>query len=118
MIKERNMSVEEATEEVVQSFPDYKENMPLAIKQMSDLGILMFPAFWLRIQKSIYRLAKDQPVNLGLELQIEHMLGTDFETISDANIYNKMNEWGGIINSPHEHLTPYNFLPHNIFNMF
>lgn len=118
MIQERNMSVEEATEEVVQSFPDYKENMPLAIKQMSDLGILMFPAFWLRIQKSIYRLAKDQPVNLGLELQIEHMLGTDFETISDANIYNKMNEWGGIINSPHEHLTPYNFLPHNIFNMF
>jgi len=59
------MSEKAAEVRVIDSFPDYKENMPIAIKQLSDMGILMFPTFWIRIQKVIYRMARDKPINLS-----------------------------------------------------
>lgn len=114
LTQEMKMSDVQATETVIESFPDYKENMPMAVKQLSDMGILMFPAFWMRIQKVIYRMARDKPVNLALELQIENMLNTDLENIIDANIVNKFNEWGGILHSPHEIVGANSVLPYHV----
>lgn len=102
LVQEDNMSPEAARLKVLDSFPDYKENMPLAIKQLSDSGILMFPSFWLRIQKAIYRLGRDRPVNLATELMVEEALGSNVSTIIDQNLLNKSNTWGGLIHSPHE----------------
>jgi len=101
-VEKEGMSEEAATIRVLESFPDYKENMPLAIKQLSDMGILMFPSFWLRIQKVIYRMARDKPVSIGTELMIEDLLGVNFESIINSNIVNKFNSFGGIIKSPDE----------------
>lgn len=96
------MTDEQARIKVLDSFPDYKENLPLSVKQLSDVGIIMFPSFWLRIQKAIYRMMRDKPINLASELMIQDMLGTDVNTIFEANIINKSNTFGGLIHSPFE----------------
>jgi len=90
---------------VLDSFPDYKENMPLAIKELSDLGIIMFPSFWLRIQKVIYRMAKDKPITLATEQGMEYALQEAYEVdginnIFDANIINKATTFTGILHTP------------------
>ncbi len=95
-------SHEQARIKVLDSFPDYKENMPLAIKQLSDVGIIMFPSFWLRIQKVIYRMARDKPLNLATEVMLEEAFGSDINTILDANIVNKYNSFGGVVHSSAE----------------
>jgi hypothetical protein len=98
----KGMSPADARIKVLDSFPDYKENMPLAVKQLSDVGIIMFPSFWLRIQKVIYRMMKDRPVNLATELMIQEALGSDINTIFEANVINKSNTFGGLIHTPFE----------------
>ena len=101
-VENQRMSAEDARIKVLDSFPDYKENMPLAIKQLSDAGIIMFPSFWLRIQKIIYRMARDKPVNLATELMVQEALGTNVNTIFEANLINKANTFGGLLHSPFE----------------
>jgi len=114
LTEEEGMSDKDATVRVIDSFPDYKENMPIAVKQLSDMGILMFPTFWMRIQKVIYRMLRDKPVNISLELQIEHMLDMDLENIMDANIIRKYNDFGGILHSPHEAIGWNSIFPTNV----
>jgi hypothetical protein len=102
LVENKRMSADDARITVLDSFPDYKENMPLAIKQLSDAGIIMFPSFWLRIQKIIYRMARDKPIALSTELMIQEALGTDVNTIFEANIINKSQQFGGVLHSPFE----------------
>ena len=102
LTENEGMEPDKARIEVLDSFPDYKENMPIAIKQLSDLGIIMFPSFWLRIQKTIYRMVRDKPVNLAAELMLEDAMGSNINTIIDANIINKHNTFGGLVHSPLE----------------
>lgn len=111
----QRMSPEDAKIKVLDSFPDYKENMPLAIRQLSDLGIIMFPSFWLRIQKVIYRMARDKPINLATEIMLEEMIGSDFNSIIDANIIAKHNSFGGIFHTPLEPIGVGSVVPTNIF---
>jgi hypothetical protein len=111
----QRMSPEDAKITVLDSFPDYKENMPLAIRQLSDLGIVMFPSFWLRIQKVIYRMARDKPINLATELMLEEMIGTNMNSIVDANVISKYNSYGGIFHTPLEPIGVGSVVPYNIF---
>jgi hypothetical protein len=101
-VQNQGMSDQEARIEVLDSFPDYKENMPLAIKQLSDAGIVMFPSFWLRIQKIIYRMARDKPVGLATELMVQEALNSDINTIFEANVINKSQTFGGLVHPPFE----------------
>ena len=102
LVENEGASPEAARIKVLDSFPDYKENMPLAVKQLSDVGIIMFPSFWLRIQKVIYRMARDKPINLATELMLEEAFGSNINTIVDANIINKSNSFGGLFHPPGE----------------
>ena len=102
LTEQKGMSPADARISVLDSFPDYKENMPLSIKALSDVGILMFPSFWLRIQKIIYRMARDKPVGLATELMVQEMLGTNVNTIFEANIINKSQQFGGVFHTPFE----------------
>ena len=111
----QKLSPEDARIKVLDSFPDYKENMPLAIKQLSDVGILMFPSFWLRIQKIIYRMARDKPVGLATELMAQEMLGTDVNTIFEANLINKSNTFGGLVHPPFEPVGFGSVIPQHFF---
>ena len=114
-VKNQGMSPEDARIKVLDSFPDYKENMPLAVKELSDVGIIMFPSFWLRIQKVIYRMMRDKPINLASELMIQEMVGSDINTIFEANVINKSNTFGGLIHPPFEPVGINSVLPKEIF---
>jgi len=95
---------------VIKAFPDYKENMPPEVKVLSDYAVLMFPSYWMRIQKIIYNMARQKTLNLSLQLELESMLGSQLgegflqsfvsENIIDANLYNKFTDFGGIVHSP------------------
>jgi len=115
LVENDNLSPEAARIKVLDSFPDYKENMPLAIKQMSDMGVIMFPSFWLRIQKVIYRMMRDKPINLSTELMLEEAFGSNINTILDANIVSKSTSFGGIIHSPTEPIGAGSILPLHLF---
>jgi hypothetical protein len=116
-MQNEGMSSEAARIHVLDSFPDYKENLPLSVKQLSDVGIIMFPSFWLRIQKAIYRLAKDKPVSLATELMIEQYVTGNVSSIIDANIINKSESFGGLFHLPLESSGIGSVVPQNLFDM-
>lgn len=89
----------EAEIEVIDSFPDYKEAMPMRVRQLSDVGVVMFPSYWLRIQKTIYRMFKDRPASFGVETLISEALGGS-PNIVDSNIFSKFNSHYGIFHNP------------------
>jgi hypothetical protein len=100
--------------DVIDSFPDYKENLPTRVKQLSDVGILMFPSYWLRIQKAIFRMVRDQPVSFGTEMGIEALMGVEHEKIFDANIVSKATSNYGLVHTPWEHMGWNSLFPTNI----
>jgi hypothetical protein len=83
--------------EVLDSFVDYKVNMPKELKFVSDHGILLFPSFWLRIQKVMYVLAKEAPAKLGTGMLMHEALGISVASYYDSNIISKI---GDIVNVP------------------
>ena len=115
LTEKEGMAPDAARIKVLDSFPDYKENMPLAIKHLSDIGILMFPSFWLRIQKVIYRMVRDKPVNLATELLLEDVVGSNVNTIFDANLINKSNTFGGLLHMPYEPIGVGSVVPTHIW---
>ena len=115
LVEEEGMAPEEAKIKVLDSFPNYTENLPMAVQQASDVGILMFPSFWLRIQKIIYRMARNKPLSLATEESIDAYLGANLDTIVDANIYNKATSWSGVLHSPGEAIGVGSVLPTSLF---
>ena len=89
----------------MQSFIDYRMNMPKELKVLSDLGVLLFPAFWMRAQKVIWNLAKYHPLNTGAGIVVTDMLNISGASIVDANAISKaMN--GSIIHGGQNVLDP------------
>lgn len=73
-------------------FIDYRINMPKELKVLSDLGVMMFPSFWIRAQKIIWNLGKNYPVNVGVGYVVADLMGLEGASIVDANIINKAAE--------------------------
>ena len=109
------MSPKKAEVEVIDSFPDYKEAMPTNVRQLSDVGILMFPSYWLRIQKTIYRMIKDRPVSFGIEEAINELAGLEGSSIEDSNIISKFNSHLGIFHNPWSDVGAGNIVPTHVF---
>lgn len=100
--------------EVIDSFPDYKEGMPTKVKQLSDVGILMFPSYWIRIQKAIYRMVKNKPISFGTELAIQDILSINSHNIFDQNIVTKANSFFGLVHTPWDHIGVGSVLPTHV----
>lgn len=79
----------EAALKALDTFIDYRINLPKELKTLSNLGILMFPEFWLKAQKVIYNLIKYHPVNAGAGLLLTDILNLNGASIIDANVINK-----------------------------
>jgi len=112
---EEGMDAKKAELEVIDSFPDYKEGLPTRVKQLSDVGILMFPTYWLRVQKAIYRMAKNKPVSFGTEMVIEEMAEIEAPTIWDANIWNKATTFHGLFHTPWQNIGVNSLIPKYIY---
>jgi len=91
---------EEAVATTLAAFIDYKQNMPKHLKVLSDYGVLLFPSYWMRIQKVIFSMAKKKPVTVISALAIEESLMMNIPTIMDSSLYHKLTGFGDIVNPP------------------
>jgi hypothetical protein len=98
-LKNIGKSEKEAVLESIEAFVDYKVNMPKELKVVSDYGILLFPSFWLRIQRVIMNLGRKHPVNFGTSYAMTELLGTDSMNILGQNIFSKLDS--GILHTPY-----------------
>jgi len=86
----------EAVVKVIQAFPDYKEEMPIEVKVLSDYGVLMFPAYWMRIQKVVYNMVKNRLLSFGIGEITYNALGIEDQSIFNSNIFSKYE----LVNNP------------------
>ena len=93
----RDMTEEEIINKVLEAFVDYKVNMPKNIKVLSDYGVLLFPSFWMRVQKVMYSIAKENPAKVATGVFISQMFEFQVPTYADSNIFVKA---GNIFNEP------------------
>jgi len=100
LTKSKNMDSKEAEVLVVESFPDYKENMPLAMKILSDYGVLMFPSYWARIHVPAYRMLTKRAVNTALGLELDSITEMHMETILDATLPVRLDSGVDIVHTP------------------
>lgn len=98
-LKDMGMNENEAVQDVTDSLFDYTQNLPESLKVMSDYGVLLFPTFWARVQRTIYRLGRDNPVSLATAFTSAELLDLQATHIIGSNIFTKFNG-GSILNSP------------------
>ena len=98
-------SVKKAGVLAVETFIDYRLNMPAEIKALSDYGVLMFPGFWMKAQKVIYNLVVNHPLNAGAGVLVSDLLGIKGGSIVDANLLSKLAN-GTAISAGQNVLTP------------
>jgi len=89
-----------------ETFIDYRRNIPSEIKALSDYGIIMFPAYWMRVQKVIGSLIVYHPISSLGSFAIESAMGVDQLNILNQNIFSKMNAYSGIVHTPGEMVGP------------
>jgi len=103
-LSDKGVPQDEAIIETIDTFINYKQNMPREVKLLSDYGILMFPSFWLRIQKVILSLLAKRVGGYGLVLGGEEIssefLHVNIEDIFESNIFEKVTGNFGIFNEP------------------
>lgn len=96
---------EKAMITALDTFIDYRLNIPQELKMLSDYGVLMFPSFWMRAQKVIWNLGKYHPLNAGAGLLMGDVFNLNGASIVDANIASKLLE-GHLVHAGQDVLNP------------
>jgi len=91
---------EEAYALANETFIDYRANLPKEIQVLSDYGILLFPPYWMRVQKVIAGLIKYHPVSALVSYGTEMAIGAESLSVLNQNIVTKAGGYYGIIHSP------------------
>jgi len=95
----KRYTTKEAYMEANKTFIDYRQNLPAEVKVLSDVGVLMFPAFWMKIQKVIIGLIRYHPATAIGGYVVADMLDLNGANIIDTNLFNKAID-GSIVNDP------------------
>lgn len=95
---DKGATEEEAFMTAIDAFIDYKQNMPKELKALSDYGILLFPSFWMRVQRVILSLISRNPATATAAAAMEEVVSINIPTIFDANLFSKIDN--GIFNEP------------------
>lgn len=85
LTQNKKMSKEAAILEIVETFVNYDVPTSPEMQYMNDIGFIMFTKFLFRIQKVIYKLLKEHPVNALSLAAMEGVVG-DVSDISDSNL--------------------------------
>ena len=93
---------EEAYEKANETFIDYRPNMPSEITALSDYGVLMFPAYWMRVQKVLASLVLSHPITSLGSYAIEGALGMASQNVLNQNLYSKATNYTGLVHNPAE----------------
>jgi hypothetical protein len=81
---------EEAAQEALQNFIDYKVNIPREFRFLEQTGITSFISFTSRIQRVMLRSLRNNPVNAAFTIIINDLLNLEGgSTIFDANIFER-----------------------------
>lgn len=79
---------------------DFRPNMPSEIQTLSDYAILMFPAFWMNIQRSLFHLAKSHPISSIGAYGLSAAVGHEDTNIFMQNIITKQESYSGLVHTP------------------
>lgn len=104
------VSESDAAIEALQLTLDYKMNMPPELKFLSDLYLVPFPSFFVRIQRVILNLAEKNPVSLTGNLLFNELTGIQGVNILQSNIFTKW-EKNSIFTNTFDIVTPSNMIP-------
>jgi len=74
-LKDSGIEENQAVKEALETFIDYRVNMPKELKVLSDLGLVLFPSFWMRIQKVILGLSVNNSASIGAGLLFSEIIG-------------------------------------------
>ncbi|MFA7029647.1 MAG: hypothetical protein WC179_05195 [Candidatus Cloacimonadaceae bacterium] len=100
----RRYTKEEAYSIANDTFVDYRTNLPAPIKALSDYGILMFPNFWIKIQRTIASLIKYHPVSSSVSYAVESAMGAESLNIGNQALPRKILDGEGVSN-PSDHIS-------------
>ena len=72
--KENSLSKEDAVFEASESFVNYDLPMPKGMQYLDDMGITMFTKYFLRIQRVLSRMARDNPAQVLMTIALNNFL--------------------------------------------
>jgi len=79
-----------AAQEALENFIDYKVNIPREFRFLEQTGVTSFISFTSRIQRIMFRSLRNNPVNAMFTILLNDMLNLDGgSTIFDANIFER-----------------------------
>ncbi|MCD5413673.1 MAG: hypothetical protein LR001_01520 [Clostridiales bacterium] len=79
-----------AARTALETFIDYRRNLPEVIKLASDLGLMLFPNFWMKYQRVLFNLIKNNPASSTISYTIDQLLGMGSMHPFDASIFSKV----------------------------
>ena len=80
------MSKEQALFDIVETFINYDVPTSPEMQYLNDMGVLMFTKFLFRIQRVIFKLFKENPVNAATVIGVQELLG-DASDVMDSQIF-------------------------------
>jgi len=81
---------EDAAQEALENFIDYKVNIPREFRLLEQTGITSFISFTSRIQRIMFRSLRNNPVNAMFTILFNDLLNLEGgSTIFDANIFER-----------------------------
>ena len=105
------VSPEKAIEKAIAMSPDYKEDMPIGVKVLSDYFVIPFPSFMLRMLQPTLYVARNKPINAFIESEL---IGLD-DTFFGAHPFKRVFE-NQFISSPASVIGVNSVAPTNLFN--
>jgi hypothetical protein len=82
----KNVSKDKAWKEMVDTFVSYDQPLNRHLQWGNDMGVLFFIKYAIRIQRAAIALVKNKPLNVGLLLTTNQLIGLDVETIFESSI--------------------------------
>jgi len=95
-LRNKGINDTEAVQQAMDTFIDYRPNMPKEIQFLSDTFISPFPAFAIKAQKVIWNLLKTKPVSSSMQLFADltqsHLFGVDVNKLNifGSNVFEKI----------------------------
>jgi len=103
---DKGMSEQAAVEDALLSLPDYKEELPSSLQFLSDLYVLPYPSFFVRITRVIGSLAIHTPVSVAGQMAWENYMGASFNMYG-SDVFSKAYH-GYLVSNPMDLVTaPY-----------
>ena len=87
LIQVEGKSKDQALMEVQEAFVNYDRNLNKGLQYMSDMGIVWFPKYFIRMQKIIMKSFRESPARVLALLYGEYLLDINVPTPIDSSVF-------------------------------